>query len=266
MDTQKKRADVAFTVVENRRLHPRFVRLTLQAADGLQPAQAGQFVQVRVPSSLHSFLRVPISLHEIDAAQGRIALLIQEVGEGSRWLSSRAAGDRLDVLYPLGTGFRRPASAAASLLLVGGGCGMAPLYGLLQQLKQGPRPHAGRIAFLTGARTAADLLMQDGIAALGAAAYACTEDGSAGEKGLVTVHPVLRECAFDQVYTCGPTPMMQAVAAVAQAKRVPCQVSLENKMACGIGACLCCVTPDKDQHHRCVCTEGPVFDADVLGW
>lgn len=110
MDGHTKRADVAFTVVENRRLNPRFVRLTLQAAAGLQPAEAGQFVQVRVPSSLHSYLRVPISLHEIDAAQGRIALLVQEVGEGSRWLAARSAGDRLDVLYPLGTGFRRPAS------------------------------------------------------------------------------------------------------------------------------------------------------------
>ncbi len=266
MDGHTKRADVAFTVVENRRLNPRFVRLTLQAAAGLQPAEAGQFVQVRVPSSLHSYLRVPISLHEIDAAQGRIALLVQEVGEGSRWLAARSAGDRLDVLYPLGTGFRRPASPSASLLLVGGGCGLAPLYGLLKQLKQGDAPHSGRIAFLTGARTAADLLLQAEIAALGAEVHACTEDGSAGEKGLVTVHPVLQACAFDQVYTCGPTPMMKAVAAAAQAHHVPCQVSLENKMACGIGACLCCVTPDKDRHHRCVCTEGPVFDADILGW
>ncbi|MDE7149214.1 MAG: dihydroorotate dehydrogenase electron transfer subunit [Bacteroidales bacterium] len=266
MDTRTKRADVAFTVVENRRLHPRFVRLVLQAEAVLQAAEAGQFVQVRVPSSLHSWLRVPISLHEIDAAHGRIALLVQEVGEGSRWLAARAAGDRLDVLYPLGTGFRRPASPAASLLLVGGGCGLAPLYGLLKQLKRNETPHTGRIAFLTGARTAADLLMQDEIAALGAETCACTEDGSFGEKGLVTVHPVLQACAFDQVYTCGPTPMMKAVAAAAQAKRVPCQVSLENKMACGIGACLCCVTPDKDNHHRCVCTEGPVFDADTLGW
>lgn len=266
MDGHVKRADLPFTVVENRRLNPRFVRLTLQAAAGLQPAEAGQFVQVRVPSSLHSYLRVPISLHEIDAAQGRIALLVQEVGEGSRFLASRRAGDRLDVLYPLGTGFRRPASPSAPLLLVGGGCGLAPLYGLLKQLKQGETPHTGRIAFLTGARTAADLLLQDELAALGAEVYACTEDGSSGEKGLVTVHPVLQACAFDQVYTCGPTPMMKAVAAVAKAHNVPCQVSLENKMACGIGACLCCVTPDKDQHHRCVCTEGPVFDADVLGW
>lgn len=266
MDGHVKRADLPFTVVENRRLNPRFVRLTLQAAAGLQPAEAGQFVQVRVPSSLHSYLRVPISLHEIDAAQGRIALLVQEVGEGSRFLASRRAGDRLDVLYPLGTGFRRPASPSAPLLLVGGGCGLAPLYGLLKQLKQGETPHTGRIAFLTGARTAADLLLQDELAVLGAEVYACTEDGSSGEKGLVTVHPVLQACAFDQVYTCGPTPMMKAVAAVAKAHHVPCQVSLENKMACGIGACLCCVTPDKDQHHRCVCTEGPVFDADVLGW
>lgn len=266
MDTQKKRADIVFTVVENRRLHPRFVRLVLQAAAGLPPAEAGQFVQLRVPSSLHSYLRVPISLHSVDAERGRIALLIQEVGEGSRWLATRQQGDRLDVLYPLGTGFRRPASPEAALLLVGGGCGMAPLYGLLEQLRHGATPHSGRIAFLTGARTAADLLMQDELAALGAEVHACTEDGSAGEKGLVTVHPLLQACAFDQVYTCGPTPMMKAVAAVAQAKGVPCQVSLENKMACGIGACLCCVTPDKDGHHRCVCTEGPVFDAGTLGW
>lgn len=265
METLPKRADLTFEVVENLRLHPRFVRLVLQAKDNLPAATAGQFVQVRVPSSLHSWLRVPISLHEIEADKGRIALLVQEVGEGSRFLASRPVGALLEMLYPLGNGFGAPANPTESLLLVGGGCGMAPLYGLLKQLRQNQRPHAGRIAFLTGARTAADLLMQREITALGAEAHACTEDGSFGVKGLVTAHPLLQKIEADRVYTCGPAPMMKAVAAACGGK-IPCQVSLENKMACGIGACLCCVTPDKDGHHRCVCTEGPVFETTELGW
>ncbi len=87
-----------------------------------------------------------------------------------------------------------------------------------------------------------------------------TEDGSLGDKGLLTEHPIFQQQKFDQIYCCGPDPMMKAVGLSAKEKHTPCQVSLENMMACGIGACLCCVADTKDGH-RCVCTDGPVFDA-----
>ena len=114
-----------------------------------------------------------------------------------------------------------------------------------------------------GARAAKDLYRRDAYEALGRVEYT-TEDGSLGEKGYVTNHSVLTE-KFDGIFTCGPKPMMLAVAKYARENGIACEVSLENKMACGLGACLCCVE-DTKEGHKCVCTDGPVFSIDELKW
>lgn len=260
------RQDLSFVVIQSQRIHPRFVRLVLEASSTLSPINAGQFVQVRVQSSLQSWLRIPLSIHYFDVEHNRIALLIQEVGEGSIWLASRKIGDTIKVLYPLGNGFKFPIPNQNKILFVGGGCGLAPLYGLLKEMSKREDFATKKCFFLTGAKTASDLLLQKEINEMGAEILCSTEDGSAGEKGFVTVNTILEKEKFDIIYTCGPTPMMKAISAIASKRKIICNVSLENKMACGIGACLCCVTPDKAGHNRCVCTEGPVFDASVLGW
>ena len=143
--------------------------------------------------------------------------------------------------------------------VVGGGVGSAPLYYLAEQL----RKNGNDFVILIGARAAKDLYRRDAYEALGRVEYT-TEDGSLGEKGYVTNHSVLAE-KFDGIFTCGPKPMMLAVAKYARENNIACEVSLENKMACGLGACLCCVE-DTKEGHKCVCTDGPVFSIDELKW
>jgi dihydroorotate dehydrogenase electron transfer subunit len=248
-------------VKENLRLRPDYSLLKLTADTVLPEMVPGQFAEVRVDGSPRTFLRRPISIHYVDKALNELWLLIRRVGEGTRRMTEVGAGETVNVLLPLGNGFSvPPLSVRSSLLLVGGGTGVAPLLYLGDTLKQiGFTP-----VFLLGARTRDDLLQQDAFRQRGVV-HVATEDGSLGEKGLVTDHSLLRKERFDWLYTCGPKPMMMAVARLARQAGVPCEVSLENTMACGIGACLCCVERTKTGH-ACVCTEGPVFPADRLEW
>ena len=216
----------------------------------------GQFVEVRIDGAANTFLRRPISINFVDREHNELWLMVAMVGEGTRRLGTLHKGDKLNCVLPLGNGFTPP-SSSSSHLLIGGGVGVAPLLYLGATLKeQGCEP-----TFLLGGRTASDVLELDLFRNYGRVCVT-TEDGSAGEKGFVTNHSVLNE-SFDRIATCGPTPMMKAVARYAMAKGIPCEVSLENLMACGIGACLCCVV-DSDQGHKCVCKEGPVFNANQL--
>ena len=161
---------------------------------------------------------------------------------------------------PLGNGFSMPENPQTKVLLIGGGVGTAPLLYLGEALlKKGCKP-----TFLLGARSKNDLLQLELFEALGNV-YTTTEDGSYGEKGYVTMHSVLKENKFDLICTCGPKPMMMAVARYAAANGIECEVSLENTMACGVGACLCCVENTREGH-VCVCKEGPVFNIKKLLW
>ena len=249
-------------VAANERLHPNYCLLKLRGDEALPEMHPGQFVQVRVEDSPRTFLRRPISINYVDRERNELWLLIQLVGEGTRHLAEVRVGDTLNLLLPLGNGFTLPNEGdTRRLLLVGGGVGTAPMLYLGACLKaKGFEP-----TFLLGARSEGDLLQLDAFRAWGEV-YVTTEDGSMGERGYVTNHSVLKEKRFDMIYTCGPKPMMMAVARYASAEGIACEVSLENTMACGIGACLCCVEKLKDEHHVCVCTEGPVFNIEKLSW
>lgn len=242
-------------------LNPGYALLVLTSPDKLPPILPGQFVEVRVDGSPGTFLRRPISVHQVDYERNELWLLVQVVGDGSRHLAGLEAGDVLNVILPLGNGFSLPPRRDARVLLVGGGCGIAPLLYLGKYLRQ--RGY-DRCDFLLGARSAADLLQLDEYRRYGQV-YTTTEDGSHGERGFVTHHPVMHEGGIDMIYACGPTPMMKAVARLAREAGIACEVSLENTMACGLGACLCCVT-DTTEGHVCVCTEGPVFNINKLKW
>ncbi len=186
-------------------------------------------------------------------------MLVATVGEGTRALASLQPGAVLNCVLPLGNGFT-PAVADQKVLLVGGGVGVAPLlYMGAQMCEQGFEP-----TFLLGARTQEDLLMLDEFKKYGHV-FVTTEDGSAGEKGFVTNHSILQQEQFTRISTCGPTPMMKAVARLAREKGIDCEVSLENLMACGVGACLCCVEKTTEGN-LCVCKEGPVFNINRLLW
>lgn len=228
----------------------------------LPPMHPGQFVQVAVENSPTTFLRRPISINDVDVERHSFDLLIHMVGDGTRALSKLSVGQSLNCIYPLGNGFDVPAISEGKkkYLLVGGGVGTAPmlLYGR-QLLEAGHEP-----IFLLGGRSQRDLLELDRFAVLGRV-FTTTEDATMGEKGFVTHHSIWKDEQFDCVAACGPKPMMQAVAKMARQYNTPCFVSLENLMACGVGACLCCVEKTV-KGNICVCTEGPVFSTDQLTW
>ena len=246
-------------VKEVERIHQRYVLIKLTHETTLPDMLPGQFVEVRVDGSPSTFLRRPISINFVDRENNELWLLVATVGEGTKQLAKLKFGDVLNCVLPLGNGFT-PAKTGEKVLLVGGGVGVAPLLYMGAEMKrQGIEP-----TFLLGARTANDLLMLPIFNMFGRA-YVTTEDGSMGEKGFVTNHSILAEERFDRISTCGPTPMMKAVARYARQNNVDCEVSLENLMACGLGACLCCVEKTTEGN-LCVCKDGPVFNIKKLLW
>lgn len=220
----------------------------------------GQFVEVRVDNSPSTFLRRPISINNVDHDRNELWLLVAAVGDGTRQLQKLQKGDRLNCVLPLGNSFTMPTDSAQKVLLVGGGVGVAPLLYFGKRIKA----MGGEPTFLLGARSAKDVLEREFFEQVGRV-FITTEDGSEGEKGFVTNHSVLAQEHFDRISTCGPKPMMMAVARYAFKNDIECEVSLENKMACGVGACLCCVEKTVEGN-KCVCKEGPVMNIKKLTW
>ncbi len=251
--------DLQVTSVE----HPseRYLLLVATDPNGALPKMVpGQFAQLRIDESKETFLRRPISLHYVDYEKNEVGFLVQKVGAGTASLGEKRPGSVLNAILPLGNGFTMPTSAEQSVLLVGGGVGIAPLLFMgMEMRRMGARP-----VFLLGARSKTDLIRLDAYRAQGDV-YVTTEDGSEGEKGFVTQHSILQSKKFDNIAVCGPKPMMMAMASYARKVGTSCEVSLENMMACGLGACLCCVENTVDGN-VCVCKEGPVFNVDKLKW
>ena len=265
--TMKKHV-LDLTVSRAERLNDRYIRLFLTDASPLPAMLPGQFVEVRIDNSPSTFLRRPISINLVDKERNELSLLIAIVGSGTRSLSLLREGDRLNCLLPLGNGFSMPSDKCRSVLLIGGGVGVAPLlYQGVALREQGHKP-----TFLLGARREGDLLLLDEFSKVGRVCIT-TEDGSCGEKGFVTDHSVLTDEHFDLLQTCGPKPMMVSVARYATSHDTCCEASLENMMACGLGACLCCVEKIKSTEGEaamatnvCVCKDGPVFNVKNLLW
>ncbi len=250
-------------VVSNTRLNSDHHILRLRPSQKLEIINPGQFVNIKVDHLQSVFLRRPYSIHAVDYENNSFDILIKGVGEGSKYLLNREPGEKLSTIFPLGKGFTLPDrnGKKEKILIAGGGCGVAPLYYLAQILKE-----RSYITTLLGGRSFSDLVEFEKYNEFGEV-LATTEDGSFGEKGYVTDHSVfVNELSqFSRIYTCGPEPMMKAVAAKAYEKGIFCEVSLENTMACGFGVCLCCVT-DTIDGHKCVCTDGPVFNINNLKW
>lgn len=232
--------------------------LTLHCPEIARQAQPGQFVMIRCGGLT---LRRPISICDANGDQLRIVFEVR--GKGTRWLAERAEGETLDLLGPQGRGFDL-GDTTRDVVFVGGGIGIFPLL-------HACRSFGAHSTVLLGFRTASLVSMEADFHATGAEVRLATDDGSAGHHGVVT--ELLRArfatpCAA--VFACGPKPMLKAVAKEALAREIPCQVSLEERMACGVGACLGCATkirrPDGTDTYAHVCTDGPVFDAQVVVW
>lgn len=248
-------------VLSNTKLNHNHNVIELSCDSPLPAMVPGQFAEVRVDGSPSTYLRRPFSIHRVDKAANTMHLLVKSVGNGTRNIAAMAKGSLLNVMFPLGNGFTLTQNK--EVLLVGGGCGVAPLYYLADQLFR----KGNKVYVLIGGRSAGDILLSEAYRSFGNV-YISTEDGTLGEKGMVTANSVLKQSAFPfgMIYCCGPDGMMKAVAHIAETKGIECEVSLENTMACGIGACLCCVV-QTHKGNQCVCTEGPVFNSKKLkGW
>jgi len=233
--------------------------LTLKTNDQIAEVKPGNFAELKIPNAPDVFLRRPLSVLDVDHEKNTISFYVKIIGKGTEKLGKLRNGDKVSVIYPLGNSFS--VNGTKKALLVGGGSGIAPFILLGRELKQ----KGIDITFLIGARTKEDVLLTDQFKKLGKV-LVTTEDGTMGQTGLVTHHSVFTdEFLFDKIYTCGPDPMMKAIAKIAEEKGVDCEASLENMMACGFGACLCCVV-ETNSGNKCVCTEGPVFNTKALAW
>ncbi|NDV67546.1 dihydroorotate dehydrogenase electron transfer subunit [Dysgonomonas sp. 25] len=257
----KTMLDLVVTANEQLNQNYSLIKLTTQDQSPLPEMFPGQFVQVRVDDSPTTFLRRPISVNFVDKATNELWLLVQKIGDGTRKMCEAKQGDILNLLLPLGNSFTLPdGNPEAKVLLIGGGVGTAPMLYLGAKLKEkGIMPH-----FLLGARSKNDLLQLDEFDKFGKV-FCTTEDASYGEKGYVIDHSILKSETFSAIYTCGPKPMMVAVAKYATEHNISCEVSLENLMACGFGVCLCCVENTREGN-LCACTDGPVFNINKLKW
>ncbi len=236
-------------------------RVVVKAPQIAEIAQAGQFLHVKKVHSAN-FLRRPFGVADVDKDLGTVTMLYRIVGKGTTEYMYMKAGDEFSILGPIGNGFilKPNTSSTAKPLLVGGGVGIAPLIYLARQLTaQGQKP-----IILIGGKNADEVFWQKYFKAYADKIYITTDDGSVGFKGFtVQLMPqIFAENEISNVYTCGPTIMMKGVAELCYKYDKDCQVSLEKRMACGIGVCLGCTFEGKLTHkRRKVCTEGPVFPA-----
>jgi len=256
MDAKKKQ--LCLRIDRLRILSSGWIHIVLvDAAGGKVPlCEPGQFVEVAVDRS-PVLLNRPFSVY--NSSEEDLELLVAPVGRASKVLGEYSVGDYLRVIMPLGHGFSI-AEKGEKVLLVGGGVGIAPMYYLMKCLKAaGAEP-----VVIFGSRTAPDKWICDRFAAE-CTIHICTDDGSEGFHGLVTQHPEFTPGEYDMVQICGPKPMMMACAGITKSVNVTTEVSLENHMACGLGACLCCVE-NTQKGNVCVCKEGPVFNINELQW
>lgn len=242
------------------KLNDKYFILNIEANKLIKEIKPGQFLELAISNTPEVFLRRPFSIHDVNEKENIIKLLIQIVGKGTHSLSKIKAGEFVNIIYPLGKGFSYE-HIKQNALLVGGGCGIAPLLFLAKKLHE----RKIDVDIIIGVRSSTDIIEIEEYKKYGNV-YITTEDGSVGTKGFVTQHEIFSNLKkYEQIYSCGPEAMMKAVSKRAKESNVICEVSLENTMACGIGACLCCITPTINGN-LCVCTEGPVFNSNDLLW
>lgn len=231
--------------------------MILEDTGAFKDALPGQFLHIKIPGNDSLLLRRPISINDLDTGLGRVHLVYQVVGKGTEILSSLKPGRKLDILGPLGNGFCVP-ETAKNIYIVGGGCGVAPLRFI------GRKWSNRRINSFLGFRNKACAYQLEDFKAFSENLYIATDDGSLGERGTI-INLLSKEMSKerpDLILACGPTPMLKELKDIAGSYSVPCQVSLEERMGCGVGGCLVCVCAvgtEQNKDYKKVCSHGPVF-------
>lgn len=249
-------------IINQKKIGPRHFLLTLFSENIAKTATPGQFVTLKVTEDHEPLLRRPLSIHTTDPSKHQFEILYDVVGHGTEILSKKLHGEKLQVLGPLGNGFRMEKETN---LLVAGGMGIAPLKFLANDLKK----QGKKVTTLIGGSSKDCVMCEMELRQVCSAVEISTDDGTCGKKGLVTelIPPLLSKLDVKNtvIYSCGPEPMLKEVARIARENKIECQVSMEAFMACGIGACLGCAIETK-QGYKMVCKDGPVFNAEDLIW
>ena len=243
-------------IISNKKIAPDHYSLSFRAPKIAKNTKPGQFFNIRIGASCEPLLRRPFGAHKI--GKDSIEILYKVVGKATKILSTKKKGSTLDVLGPLGNGFDISKPTSQTVILVGGGHGVAPLYALAKRLTT----YNLKLTIFIGARSKKHVVCEKDFRKLGAKVHVATEDGSKGHKGLVTD---LLKKKRGTIYACGPKPMLKEVAKIAKSSKIPCQVSLEEYIACGIGTCLGCAVKTR-MGYKLVCKDGPVFDAREIIW
>lgn len=229
---------------------------TIKCGEAAKTAQCGQFVDIKADGFT---LRRPISICDIDKEKETIRIVFEIRGEGTKEIAQLDVGDYIDMIAPLGRGFNIPKEIedGKKVVVIGGGIGVPPLFNIAKQL-------GNKATAILGFRSYDRVILTEDFKSVGADVILCTDDGSVGEKGLVTI-PLKRDIEAGRVAkicACGPTPMLKAIIEIAEESKIPCEVSMEQRMGCGVGACLVCscmlVRNGKEFYGR-VCKDGPVF-------
>jgi len=265
--------NIKVKILSRKEVAPNIYLMSLKAPKIAQEALSGQFIHIKCSKDSYPLLRRPLSIHRIDKEKGEIFILFQVTGEGTKLLADRTIGDVLDIMGPIGMGFNiYPKSK--KIVIIGGGIGVAPLLALCEEsIRQGKE-----VRVLIGALKKELVIGEKSFKILGAKVEVATDDGSYQYKGLITdlLERMIKEgWLADQIFACGPKPMLKKVSEIAFQANIHCQVSMEERMACGIGACLGCVckikTKDKKEYkvkyeYKRVCVDGPVFAGSEVVW
>jgi dihydroorotate dehydrogenase electron transfer subunit len=271
------------TVLGNPEVAPSYHKMRIRTPIPCGDVEPGQFLMVKISEEPFPLLRRPFSIHSVvDLGMGGgsdIEILYKVVGKGTNLMATWKKGKRVNVLGPLGKGFSLPTDMGTQFL-VAGGIGVAGLFALSQRMKA----HGHTCLVFIGGKTKEHVLCVEEFKGLGAEVFLATEDGSAGFRGMITdmLKSFLHDCPNPSgLFACGPVDMLQAIAGIAKSRSIPCQVSLESRMACGLGACLGCVVRTRVKFsarseeasyqesgipYKRVCKEGPVLDSEEVDW
>jgi dihydroorotate dehydrogenase electron transfer subunit len=255
-------------ITKTEHLSTDIVRLTFHAPTIAACASPGQFVNIKTGLGFDPLLRRPLSIHHV-SEDGHVQVIFKILGKGTNALAELKQGQSLNIVGPLGNHFK---TGEAAVCLIGGGLGIAPLFFLAKTILA--KNETSKLKIILAARNKTELSsFTPDFEYLGVTLHLATDDGSLGHHGLVTeiIPSVLSEPIKWQVCTCGPQPMMRAVAAICRKYRWSCQVSLETMMACGISACLGCAvassgTDSKGPKYLHVCQDGPIFWESDIQW
>ena len=268
--------NIKVKILTKEEVAPNIHLIRLNAPAIAQEALPGQFIHIKCSVDNYPLLRRPISIHRINKKKGEIYILFQVMGEGTKLLAQKEVGDNLDILGPIGNGFNiYPESK--KIMIIGGGIGVAPLLALCEESIRKVK----EVRVLIGALKKELVIGEENFRELGAKVDVATDDGSYKYKCLVTdllEATIIKEGWLgDQIFACGPKPMLKKISEIALQANINCQVSLEERMGCGIGACLGCVCKIKAKEknnnqnqikyiYKRVCVDGPIFEGSEVIW